>query len=179
MSRTARRRWRRHLRARPHGAGTICAETELLRYTSHTITETDRLLEDLAGVRQRGCAIDDEEEVYGVFCVGAPFFDHSGACAGAISVTGIKQDLPDWRLAEPGRLIRRIADQASALPGGPLFDAVPSTMGIQPQPADIARVAEPVRCTAGATRNSPQTHLSRLTSSAIEVVASASEHAQA
>ena len=119
----------------------ICAETGLLRCTSHTIIETDRLLEDLAGFRQRGYAIDDEEEVYGVFCVGALFFDHSGACAGAISVTGIKQDLPDWRLAEPGRLIRRIADQASALPGGPLFDAVPSTMGTQPQPADIARAA--------------------------------------
>lgn len=110
----------------------ICRETGLVRYTSHTITETDCLLEDLVGVRQRGYAIDDEEEVYGVFCVGAPFFDHSGACAGAISVTGIKQDLPDWRLAEIGRLIRRLADQASSLLGGPAFEAVAPMADILP-----------------------------------------------
>jgi IclR family transcriptional regulator, acetate operon repressor len=122
----------------------ICEETRLVRYTSHTITETDRLLDDLAGVRQRGYAIDDEEEVYGVFCVGAPFFDHSGGCAGAISVTGIKQDLPDWRLAELGRLIRRLADQASVLLGGPSFNAVPPTMGIQAA-ANVVRVPEPAQ----------------------------------
>jgi Bacterial transcriptional regulator len=121
-----------------------CEETRLVRYTSHTITEIDRLLEDLAGVRQGGYASDGEEEVYGVFCVGAPFFDHSGTCAGTVSVTGIKQDLPDWRLAEPGRLIRRLADQASALLGGPSFNAVPPTMGIQPA-TNVVRVPEPAR----------------------------------
>lgn len=102
----------------------ICEETGLRRHTSHTITDTAALRADLAAVRRRGYAIDDEEEIDGVFCVGAPFFGYDGECAGAISVTGIKQDLPDWKVAELGRLMRRLADDASRLLGGPTFELV-------------------------------------------------------
>lgn len=102
----------------------ICRETGLPRLTSRTIVDHEALAADLAVVRRRGYAIDDEEELEGVFCVGAPFFGHDGACAGAISVTGIRQDLPDWRVAELGRLLRRLADDASRLLGGPSYEAV-------------------------------------------------------
>lgn len=99
----------------------ICAETGLPWHTAHTITDVDALFADLAAVRRRGYAIDDEEEIVGVFCVGAAFFGHDGECAGAISVTGLKQDLPDWRVAELGRLLRKLADSASNLLGGPSY----------------------------------------------------------
>jgi IclR family acetate operon transcriptional repressor len=101
----------------------ICAESGLPRHTARTITDIETLFADLAAVRRRGYAIDDEEELLGVFCVGAPFFDHSGECAGAISVTGIRQDLPDWKVAELGRLLRRLADDASKLLGGSAYTA--------------------------------------------------------
>jgi IclR family acetate operon transcriptional repressor len=96
----------------------ICAETGLERHTARTITQPAALLEDLELARRRGWAVDDEEEVEGIFCVGAAFFDHSGTCAGAISVTGIKQDLSDSRLAELGAILRGAANEASALLGG-------------------------------------------------------------
>ncbi len=99
----------------------ICDEAGLPAHTAHTITDVATLLEELGTVRRRGFAVDDEEEVEGVFCVGAPFFGHSGQCAGAISVTGIKQDLPGWRIAELGRLLRQHADSASTLIGGSTF----------------------------------------------------------
>jgi IclR family acetate operon transcriptional repressor len=102
----------------------ICRETGLTRFTEHTITEQDTLFTDLDTVRRRGYSVDDEEEVMGVFCVGAPVFDHQGACAGAISVTGIKHDLPNWRIAEIGQIVRAHADDMSRLLGGPTFAEV-------------------------------------------------------
>jgi IclR family acetate operon transcriptional repressor len=99
----------------------ICSESGLVRHTAHTITELPTLLAELDAIRGRGYAVDDEEEVEGVFCVGAPFFDHNGACAGALSVTGIKHDMPGWRIAEMGGVIGHHADEVSKLLGGPTF----------------------------------------------------------
>lgn len=108
----------------------ICKESGLKRFTARTITEVPSLLEDLAGVRRCGYSVDDEEEEAGIFCVGAPFFDHQGNCAGVISVTGLKQDLPAWRISETGTVLRRYADTASQLLGGPPFAQVPDSVGV-------------------------------------------------
>ena len=79
----------------------VCDGAGLPAHTAHTITDVATLLEELGTVRRRGFAVDDEEEVVdGVFCAGAPFFGHSGQRTEAISVTGIKQDLRGWRIAE-------------------------------------------------------------------------------
>lgn len=102
----------------------VCRETGLTRFTEHTITEQETLFAELDTVRRRGYSVDDEEEVMGVFCVGAPVFDHQGACIGAISVTGIKHDLPSWRIAEIGQVVRAHADEMSHLLGGPSFAEV-------------------------------------------------------
>jgi IclR family KDG regulon transcriptional repressor len=58
----------------------------LRRYTPNTITEAPRLLEELASIRQKGYAIDDEEIESGLRCVAAPIRDHSGRVVAAISV---------------------------------------------------------------------------------------------
>lgn len=96
----------------------LCAETGLRPRTAHTITDIDSLLEDLAVARRHGFAVDDEEDAEGIFCAGAAFFGHDGACAGAVSVTGIKRDLPAWRVDELGRTIRACADRVTGMLGG-------------------------------------------------------------
>jgi IclR family transcriptional regulator, acetate operon repressor len=96
----------------------ICSEHGLQARTSNTITDIDSLLASLVNVRANGFAVDDEEDAEGIFCVGAAFFGHDGSCAGAVSVTGIKGDLPAWRVNELGRTVRRAADQVSELLGG-------------------------------------------------------------
>ena len=100
------------------GIRRMCAETGLAARTAHTITDVGRLLDNLAMARRLGFAVDDEEDAEGVFCVGAAFFGHDGSCAGAVSVTGIKGDLPAWRINELGRTVRRYADQVSGMLGG-------------------------------------------------------------
>jgi IclR family KDG regulon transcriptional repressor len=58
----------------------------LARYTEHTITDGAALQAELATIRARGYAIDDEEIEVGLRCVAAPIRDHSGHVTAAISV---------------------------------------------------------------------------------------------
>lgn len=97
----------------------IAAETGLPKRTRHTITNVDDLLADLATSRVRGFAIDDEEDDEGVFCVASAFLDRAGTCLGSISITGLKRDVPTWRVRELGESVRAHADNISTGFGGP------------------------------------------------------------
>ncbi len=87
--------------------------------TRHTIVDEGTLLAELDTIGQRGYSVDDEEDADGVFCVGAAVHDHGGRCVGAVSVTGIKRDLPSWQVALLGAKVREHADRVSALLGAP------------------------------------------------------------
>ena len=56
-------------------------------FTPNTITDPDRLIEELRLVRRNGHAIDREEFQPGVVCIGAAIRDHLGAVVGAISAS--------------------------------------------------------------------------------------------
>lgn len=58
----------------------------LPRFTANTITTPAALVEELASIRQRGYALDDEEMETGLRCVAAPIRDSSGRVTAAISV---------------------------------------------------------------------------------------------
>jgi IclR family acetate operon transcriptional repressor len=60
----------------------------LPRRTPSTLTDARALRTNLELVRERGFAIDDEENEPGVRCVGAPIFDMGVAVVAAISVSG-------------------------------------------------------------------------------------------
>ncbi len=102
----------------PDEVRAICAVTGMRPRTARTITDVDTLLASLVTARANGFAVDDEEDAEGIFCVGAVFYGHDGSCAGAVSVTGIKGDLPAWRMSELGRIVRRHASKISDLLGG-------------------------------------------------------------
>lgn len=112
----------------------ICEESGLPATTSHTIIELPNLLDELALTRERGFAVDDEEDADGVFCIGAAFFDHSGRCAGALSVTGIKVDLPARRVLAVGKTVRDLADEVSVLLGGRAYSAHAAESRRAPRP---------------------------------------------
>jgi IclR family acetate operon transcriptional repressor len=97
----------------------IVAAAGLPRKTPHTITDESALRTELAAVNRRGYAIDDEEDAEGVFCVGSAVIDHTGRCAGAVSVTGLKLDLPAWRIEQIGGTVRDHAVRISELLGSP------------------------------------------------------------
>jgi DNA-binding IclR family transcriptional regulator len=74
--------------------------TTLEAATDHSITDPDALREELATVRERGYAVDDEERVTGLRCVAAPILHEETAVVGAISVSAPTSRLKGERLAE-------------------------------------------------------------------------------
>lgn len=60
----------------------------LPRRTPRTITDLERLQQELSQVRQQGYAVDDQEMELGLLCLGAPVYDAQGRVVGAISVSG-------------------------------------------------------------------------------------------
>jgi IclR family acetate operon transcriptional repressor len=91
----------------------LVASSGLQRRTPKTMTSLNELLINLHATRKRGYAVDDEEDVEGVFCIGAAFYDYAGTCAGAISATGIKRDLAPTAVDALGQAVRDAADQVT------------------------------------------------------------------
>jgi IclR family acetate operon transcriptional repressor len=96
----------------------ILGDSGMPRYTAKTLTDIESLLIELERIRNVGYALDDEEEAEGVFCVGAAFFDHQRACVGALSVTGLKVDVPLREVHRLGSTVREHADRLTSMLGG-------------------------------------------------------------
>lgn len=62
--------------------------TQLVPYTPSTITDRDKLLDELEKARIRGYAIDREELIRGLAAVAAPIFKQDGLLAASISLSG-------------------------------------------------------------------------------------------
>lgn len=88
----------------------VAKECGLVARTKKSITSLNELMKEIEKIRVDGFAIDDEEDAQGIFCVGAPIFDHFGKCLGAISATGVKTDLSDAQVAKLGNLVIKFAD---------------------------------------------------------------------
>ena len=63
-------------------------EKPLEKYTDTTITDMDKLKEELKKIRSRGYSVDNMEHEYGVKCVAVPVFSQQGKLVGAVSITG-------------------------------------------------------------------------------------------
>jgi IclR family acetate operon transcriptional repressor len=83
------------------------------RKTAKTLPSLAEFLVNLAAVRERGFAVDDEENEVGARCVGAPIFDHRGACIGAISVSGSASRVTAERIDALGQRMIRAATKIS------------------------------------------------------------------
>jgi len=90
----------------------------LLRCTARTITTRSELDRELAAVRARGFAIDDEEFQADVRCVAAPIIDHGGLVVASLGVSCPADRLTRKRLAELGETVRAAADRVTRALGG-------------------------------------------------------------
>lgn len=57
------------------------------KYTDHSIIEREMLMRELAEIKEKGYAVDDEEYVIGLVCIGAPILNYHGKPVAAISVS--------------------------------------------------------------------------------------------
>lgn len=78
------------------------------RCTPRTLMTTDAVLTDLAEVRGRGYALDDEESEIGLKCVGVPIWSGLGEVTHALSISG-----PTQRINNRFEEIIHLLDDAS------------------------------------------------------------------
>ena len=77
----------------PEQAAEILARRELVRRTPRTLVAAEAIRAELDLVRERGFAVDDEENERNIRCVGSAVRDHTGAPTHAISVSALTVEL--------------------------------------------------------------------------------------
>jgi IclR family acetate operon transcriptional repressor len=90
----------------------------LPRLTANTVDSPARLKRELQTTRERGWALDDEEQAVGLRCVAAPILDEYGEPLAAISLSGPKARITDDRIPALGALVKRVAEEITAALGG-------------------------------------------------------------
>lgn len=86
---------------------------ELRAVTAHTIGSRERFAEELELTRERGYSIDNEENVEGVRCIGAPVLDARGYAHAAVVVQVPSVRLPDTRIRELAPRVVEIATEVA------------------------------------------------------------------
>jgi IclR family transcriptional regulator, acetate operon repressor len=86
--------------------------------TAKTIRTLNALRNELEQVRQRGYAIDDEENGVGLRCVAAAIFDEHRQPVAALSLSGPTARIEDKMLAPLGAAVQAAADEITRALGG-------------------------------------------------------------
>ncbi|NUR87326.1 MAG: IclR family transcriptional regulator [Nonomuraea sp.] len=98
----------------------IAGRTGLTRRTPATITSLAALRRHLAVIRDRGFAVDDEENEAGIRCVAAAVFDHNGHVVAGISISTLTHELSVADAEELGPLVAETARDVSVALGAPI-----------------------------------------------------------
>lgn len=93
--------------------------------TARSLTDIAAVQRDIALVRDRGYAVDDEEHIPGLRCVAAVVWSPGGEPACAISISGLATRLDHARIEEVGIQVRDAAHALSLHLGGQPPDAPP------------------------------------------------------
>lgn len=87
----------------------IIKEIEFTPYTPNTITNPDDLRRSLEQIRSQGYAVDEEDYERGVYAIGAPVRDYTGAVIAGLSIAVPKSR---YNAERREQLIERIIDGA-------------------------------------------------------------------
>lgn len=87
--------------------------------TERTITQMDRLEDELKEIAEKGYAFEDQELRKGVRRVAAPIYDHRHRLAGCIGIAATIFSLEKNDIADLGRQVRETARQISKHMGSP------------------------------------------------------------
>jgi len=87
-------------------------ERPLPAFTPNTITDTKTLLENLAEIKEQGYAMDFEEFMLEVHCIGAPIFDAVGNVFASIAIS-LPINRANGNQQELISKVKQVADAAS------------------------------------------------------------------
>ncbi|MEB3367754.1 IclR family transcriptional regulator [Saccharopolyspora mangrovi] len=98
-----------------HGTEPATMPEPFQRHTPSTITTHAELAEELARIRERGYALNDEERLVGVRAVAAPVHDQTGHVIAAVVVQGPTVRFGDGRIDELAAAVTDTARELSSL----------------------------------------------------------------
>lgn len=104
----------------------ILKTRRLKRMTSNTIGNIRDLQQELKRIRERGFAIDNQENALNVSCVGAPIYSDRGRVIAAVSVAAPTSSVDSKRLHRFGALVQKTALGISRRLGYPGREIYPS-----------------------------------------------------
>lgn len=85
----------------------------LTRFNDNTITDKERLLEELKQIKHQGVAYDHAEQIEGCHCIAAPVINQYGYPIAAIWVTGPSSRMPTSDFEKLGQRIKDAAATVS------------------------------------------------------------------
>lgn len=88
----------------------IIEEKGLARFTRGTITDPEKLREELKKIREQGHSLDLEEMEEGVNCIAVPIMNHENEVVAAVSISGPKTRMAEERLT--GEFLSAIKETA-------------------------------------------------------------------
>jgi IclR family KDG regulon transcriptional repressor len=97
----------------------LLSRLTLTRFTHNTITTLPALKSELARVRRKGFAVNNEEVEPGVRCIGAPIFDHNSRVIATLSIAGPVFRMTRDRVPDLARTIVNVANALSSELGHP------------------------------------------------------------
>lgn len=109
----------------PTDTATRYADGRFDALTAYSITSMADLTRELALIRERRYAIDDEETALGMICFGAAILDASGRPAGALSVSMVKAAVDPERGRCAAESLLRLTSTLTARLGGPVVEPCP------------------------------------------------------
>lgn len=95
----------------------VMGRLELVAVTPNTVSSVPELSAAVAGCRERGWALDDEENLEGAMCVAAPVLGSDGYPLAAVSISSLRFRVEN-RVAELGERVRDAAARISVEVGG-------------------------------------------------------------
>jgi DNA-binding IclR family transcriptional regulator len=84
----------------PRQLDSFIATKGLPALTEKTITTREALIEELARVKEKGFAFDNEEYEPGARCVAAPVYDYTGRIVAGVSISGPLTRMTDEHIYE-------------------------------------------------------------------------------
>ena len=99
---------------RPAEVEAIIKQHGLKKRTAKTITIQANLWPELEKVRDKGYAIDDEENSLGARCVAVPVFDSLGNAVAAIGLSGTTEQITKASITKIVELVKEAAQKTSA-----------------------------------------------------------------
>lgn len=87
-------------------------------FTPRGLSSAQAVMQEIAAIRARGYAVDDEEFVPGLRCVAAVVRDPNGDAACALSISGLAARMPPDRVEDFGRRVAAAAARLTEALGG-------------------------------------------------------------